>query len=311
MKVIYWLKIWFFVFFFLLIGAFVLIIYLNKFENVPLRFTNSISFDAKLNFLKKSEKWNNVEIIIIGSSMGLNNINSGILSYEFQNENIVNISSWGLKVQEVFDLLKLINLSKVKKIIYLNQYFDFYGESINDYNKEHVKKYLNNKFDLSPYLKTFNTLNYDFKDYILWKKRYINNNYYNDLGFNEYGDVELFIPKHNINLKRWNEIVNTENLKNNFDSFENMIKFLNKNKIELIVVTTPYRKEFFSIDKFINQYNAYSMKILELNKQYDFKYINLQNSLELSDTFFVDSSHLSSKGAELVSKKIVEIIKKD
>lgn len=311
MAVTRWLKIWFFTFFFLLIGSFLLIIYLNKFVNVPLRFTNSISFDAKLNFLKKSGKLYDTEILIIGSSMGLNNIDSQILSDKLNNKNVLNISSWGLKVQEVFDLLKLINLSKIKTIIYLNQYFDFYGESINDYNKDSVKKYLNNEFNLIPYFNTFNTLSDNFKDYVLWEKRYINNNYYNNLRFNDYGDVKLSISENNINIKRWSEIVNTRDLKNNFDSFENMIKFLNKNKIELVVVTTPYRKEFFSIDKFINQYNAYLMKILDFNKEYDFKYINLQNSLKLADTFFVDSSHLNFKGAELVSKKIVEIMRKD
>lgn len=309
MKIMNWLKIWFLGFAFLFIGSFCLIWYLNHSKNVPLRFTNSISFDAKLFYIKESKKLDNVEILIIGSSMGLNNINTEILASGINNENILNISSWGLKVHEIFDLLKLIDLSKVKKIIYINQYFDFYGESINEYDKETVKKYLHNEFDLIPYLNTFHTFTDNFKDYIEWKKRYININNYNNLKFNKYGDVNLFIDEDHNNLKRWNEVTDTQKLKNHFDSLENMIIYLNEKGIELLFITTPYREQFFSIDKFSNQYDKYLKKILDLNNVYNFEYINLQNRLNLSDNFFADSSHLNFLGANLVAEELVSIIK--
>ena len=111
-----WLKSWLTLFFIFIINSFIFIFYIYNYKNVPLRFTNSISFDAKLSFLKKSEKLNDVEILIIGSSMGLNNINSIVLSQNLGNK-ILNLSSWGLKTNEIYEFLKILDLSKIKKII--------------------------------------------------------------------------------------------------------------------------------------------------------------------------------------------------
>ena len=46
-------------------------------HHIPLRFTNSISYDAKLNFLHKTNCLKDADTIVVGSSMALNNI-SGI-----------------------------------------------------------------------------------------------------------------------------------------------------------------------------------------------------------------------------------------
>ncbi|WP_419769433.1 MAG: hypothetical protein ACNI3C_08775 [Candidatus Marinarcus sp.] len=309
MKAKLWLKIWIILFLSLIFLSFLFIIYVNKYLNVPLRFTNSISFDSKLAFIKTSDKIKDTEILILGSSMGLNNINSEILSHDLNNKNILNLSSWGLKTNEILDFLKLIHLDNVKKIIYLNQYFDFYGHSINSYNEKDVQDYIYNKSFLTPYVNTFFTLSDNFKDYVEWEKRYLSNNKYSSLSFNSSGDVTLNLKTENISKIRWESVTDVSNLENHYDSLENMILYLNKKDIEFFLITTPYRNKFFKEDKFLEQYNTYISKIGSLKTKYDFKYINLQHILNLNDDFFVDSSHLNFKGASLVSEEVAKHIK--
>ncbi len=304
-----WLKSWLTLFFIFIINSFIFIFYIYNYKNVPLRFTNSISFDAKLSFLKKSEKLNDVEILIIGSSMGLNNINSIVLSQNLGNK-ILNLSSWGLKTNEIYEFLKILDLSKIKKIIYLNQYFDFYGESISSYDSEEIKNYLYNESLLPGYINTFFTLNSNFKDYIYWKNNYLDETKYSNLRFNEYGDIGLKINKENIDQGRWNKITDTKELSINYNSLEDMIVYFQKNDIEFYLVTTPYRQKFFSEDKFLNQYNKYINKIYSLKSKYNFNYINLHDRLNLTDIYFTDSSHLNFEGSNLVSKELLKSINK-
>jgi hypothetical protein len=56
--------------------------------------------------------------------MGLNNIDSEYLR-NTKLINIFNVSSWGLQVGEVKQLLSILDLTNVKQVIYSTQYFDF------------------------------------------------------------------------------------------------------------------------------------------------------------------------------------------
>ena len=68
--------------------ATIFISYFYDKENIPYRFSNSISYDAKISFLKRNkEKLINADTIVIGSSMGLNNIDSEYL----RNTKLINI----------------------------------------------------------------------------------------------------------------------------------------------------------------------------------------------------------------------------
>lgn len=299
-----WLIKWFIYLFLILLCTMFFIIFLNKYMGVPLRFSNSISYDSKLLFISKNKI--QPKILIIGSSMGLNNVNSNIISQFYATNNILNISSWGSKVHEVFELLQNIDLSKVELVIYPHQYFDFYGESITIYNKKDVSNYLKKDFVFNSYLNTFFSLSSNFKDYIYWKKRFLNKKKYSSLIFNTYGDVNLNFEKGYISQKRWNAVTNVDILESHFLELVKMKKFLDKKKIKLLLIKTPFRKEIFNLEKFKIQSKEYDEKLSELRIKYNINYINTQNLLNLNDQFFVDSSHLNSNGASKVSNIIIK-----
>jgi len=303
-----WVAIWFLLLFILFISSFIFIYYLNECKGVPLRLTSSISFDAKLEFLKDYSEIKHTEILIVGSSMGLNNINSELLAKNIRNENILNISSWGLKVDEIYKLIKILDLKNVKKIIYINQYFDFYGNNVVKYNEVDFIDYLYKDLLVKPYLKTFKTLNNNYKDYLEWEKRYLNDLKYSSLLFNQFGDVLLNINKDNSNINRWKAITKVKSIENNYSHLEELIIYAQSINVELYLITTPYRLQFFENNEFLKHYNEYIQKILELSNKYNVRYLNLQDRLNLIDEYFADSSHLNYKGSNLVSLELAKYL---
>lgn len=304
-----WLKKWFYLTALLIIGTFIFILYIHHVKDVPLRLSNSISFDAKLSFLKKSNKLRDAEILIVGSSMGLNNISSPILAKELNNEHILNLSAWGLKAQDIAKILEMIDLKHVQKVIYLNQYFDFYGSSLGSYKSKDIKSFIYGRFSITPYLNTLYSLTSNFKDYIYWRKRFLDTNKYSNLNFNQYGDVGLQIDQKNIDSNRWNEVTDIRELKEHFEAFEDMIVLLRNKKIKLYIVTTPLREKIFARDDLTDLYIPYFNKMLQLHKKHIFRYINTQEILDLDDSYFVDSSHLNSKGATILANALSKSIK--
>ena len=177
-------------------------------NGVPLRMTNSISYDAKLNFLKKSKLLSTCDTIVIGSSMALNNIDSLTLQENNKDiKKIANVASWGLQTSESLELLKILNLKKIKRIIFSTQFNDFMLVRYKDVEKNNVKKFLysDNLKDtiLLPYFNTVNSIIPNFLEYLNWKNIYQNKNSNKYLAFDENGDVNLTFEKNKKEQNDW------------------------------------------------------------------------------------------------------------
>src|SRR5437764_904180 len=86
--------------------------------------TNSISFDAKIAELNH-QKFKRVDILGLGSSMTLNNINSQIVA-DSLSSNYYNISSWGLQMSDLNSLAHYyVPKFKPKYILMLSSVTDF------------------------------------------------------------------------------------------------------------------------------------------------------------------------------------------
>ena len=86
--------------------------------------------------------------------------------------------------------------------------------------------------------------------------------------------------------------------------FYKIIKFCNNNNIELILLNTPLHQEYIKKvpNVFITKYNNI---VIKKNLQL----INLEN-IDLSDSCYVaDGDHVSCKGAQILTRKLGEILK--
>lgn len=283
--------------------ATIFISYFYDKENIPYRFSNSISYDAKISFLKRNkEKLINADTIVIGSSMGLNNIDS---EYLRNNKliNILNVSSWGLQVGEVKQLLSILDLTNVKQVIYSTQYFDFKKNLIKDINEGEVKKFIYGDFSFYPYINNLKYFALNLLDNLNYNNIYKDKNKYTYLDFDRNGDINfVFDNKTYINKNRWSDISTDRNIDlTTFNTLIKMNEYLKLKDIKLIVITTPYRKEILENSNIKNDFDIYTKKLIHLSKKYNFVYLNAHYALNLDDSHFVDQSHLNLEGAKKVS----------
>ncbi len=284
----------------------------NNLNNIPFRFSNSISYDAKIRFLRKNIKLlQQSSTIVIGSSMGLNNINSRILEKNHRLGKVINLSSWGLQVSEVFQLLKIISLKNKKYIIFSTQYIDFASNRKKSINSIEIHIYIYHINSIYPYYHTLKTLTSHMTDTFFYRELYKNHNRYAYLNYDEYGGVNLnFDNKSYIKKGRWSKIPKDTIDNNDFATLEKMNAYLRNKNIKLIVASVPIRQKILKYRIVKKESSLFTKKLHSLALTNNFIYINLTKSLNLSDKYFVDKFHLNYLGAKKISTSINNILKK-
>ena len=88
-------------------------------------FSNSISFNEKIDFIKDKDL-SKIEYIVLGSSMSLNNINSQIMVNAL-GENYLNLASWGFKISGSERYLKemIDHFPNLKAVVISTGFMDF------------------------------------------------------------------------------------------------------------------------------------------------------------------------------------------
>jgi len=294
-----------FLFFFLILSSLhiISVISLVGIENIPaLNFTDSYSFNEKILFIKKHSI--NPEIVSIGSSMTQNNLDSEVILAEFQTTKYLNTASWGMKMQDNFNFLKLLySIYPLDKIIIVSNVVDF-QQGNKRMDSDFINYYLtNNNLGTSySFMKNFNLSYYSenlkYAEYV----RNCNNDY-QYLGYDQYGMVKFKNVGFNIKEKRW--------LDNHFDKeiseieyvyLDSISKFCNENNLKLYFFQSPYREGLFS--EFnpaeMNIYNNHSSRLDSILKD---KHHFVNSSKDIwNDSLFVDGIHFNDFGAELFTK---------
>lgn len=281
------------------------------YKGIPPRFSNSISYDAKIAFLGRTGLLDKADTLVVGSSMALNNVNGVVLEENSSQINrVANISSWGLEPIHIYQLLQVIDLKNIKTVIYSLQYGDFtVGDSDRVYSMYDVKRFLKHKIVFRPYFKRFTTAREDFDIYDNFDEYYHDPQDYRYLVFDRTGGVSLNIKKENISHRRW--IAKKYLIKRldpkAFIDFQRLIDFIKEHNIRLIVVRSPIRKAVLdSRPKAAKRVEEFSNKIAKITKKSGVSYLDLGKRLNLDDSCFVDFEHLSHKGTKIYTQAIIK-----
>lgn len=294
---------------------FVLLFFLGV-EMFLRKIPNDYSYKSK--YLK--ENGSQIETLILGSSHTFYGLNPKKFS-----SNTFNVahSSQTLNLDyEIFEKNKS-NFSKLKTIIIPISYFTFTAQ-LDDFSEKKLKFY-------NIYWKIPTGYNDFDKNYELFAepidvnynriKNYIVNRT-NDITIDEKGYIKKrFEPEWNdtenslkaFKRHRYNMgSIKVQNvIKKHYLYMENIIKYANDNQIKIVLLTTPttdnYKNyviqtpQYFNLKNNIEKLSHYDNVIIA-----DY-FINNQD-FELSD--FKDSDHLSAKGADKLSEKINNYLKK-
>ena len=290
------------IFLFLFIYSFVftvvllsILFFFKKIELPPPNLTDSFSYNEKLHFLRQSKV--KPEVIVLGSSMALNNINSYTLIKRTKCNSFLNLSSWGMNLKDDFELLMLIkNKYPLKKIILVSNYVDFCSKD-KKIKTNLIQGYLKNGNALLTHILSFNFSYYYLnKQYVSYVRHH--ENHYESLAFDDFGTVNFERKKFNINKKRFNSYFSMKIIGNQYIYLDKIIEYCRENNIKFYFMLTPIReglyKKLTSYQKKI--INKHVLKINQLMKKGTFNFYNSYENT-WSDSLFVDGIHFNKDGA--------------
>lgn len=309
-----YVKILFFILIGLIIGALFYAYYFTK--NYPLPITGRISFDAKITFIKEHIDRKKVDTIIVGSSIGLNNVQGAVLEAASQKcQSVLNLSVYEATPTQVEQVLELISIfPHLKRILYSAQYSDFgYAGRLQDYDPAFIKAYLAGtltlKEKISFYFHSCQNIFFCIRREWNWKDEHLQNNQFGYLGFDATGSVPLHIYGKDIIISRWEKPHFDKQSKEAFTALERMSQKAHKEKIDFIFVVQPYReplvKNFTHVRPVMQSFSHQAEQIVTRNGG---KFLNLHDQLHMNDRYFSDRSHLNDQGSIIGTEAIGKFI---
>ena len=300
----------------IIIGSFIYIYFYSKIYPIPL--FHRVSLDAKMKFLRDRVDKDSIDTIIIGSSIGLNNIQGITLEDSSDNiKHVLNLSSLALTTTQVEQLSNLIFLfPNTKRVIYSSQFEDWSENLLFEDNKiNFAKKYIElgkKHIDLAYAFYTFKHLIEFIKHNWEWEKKYAPNTTNHGLSFDRTGSVPLEMYGENINHEMFSKPpLDIRISKENPLALERIIKKLQLKNIHFYFIIEPYRQ--YMIDKYSDIYltkENFTQISKKLTEKYNEKFLDLHEKLHLGDEHFVDREHLNSNASIITAKEVAEFIDK-
>jgi len=290
------------IFFTILILLFALsVAYIYNFnKHYPAPITNRISLDAKLKFIRENINPDEIDTIIVGSSIGMNNIIGSILEKSSKRvKHALNLSVYEATTLEAEQLLELSSaFPNLKRVIYSAQYSDFpHPYRYKDYDANKLRRYIRHELSFVSYLKLMfkacNNLLFCYERSNKWESKHQKANQFTSLIFDHTASVPLKIYRKEKVGGRWYlphpGIMHGES----FNALERLSKKFKKIGVQFYLAHQPYRPELYKKHKSVRGAVEYFDKKSEPRLvKYGAKLIKLQN-VKLDNSDFADRTHLT------------------
>ena len=287
-------------------------------RHYPLPITGRISFDAKLRFIRERIDRGSVHTLIVGSSIGLNNVQGMVLEEHCEQcRNVLNLSVYEASALEVEQVLELRDLfPHLERVVYSAQFPDFAVPArFEAYHPNLIRKYLDNGFTPTGYARFLfelcQNIFYCIRRQWDYLRKHSRNNQFGYLGFDRTGSVPLHIYGDDIIRSRWEQPHWTKQSPENYRALERIAKTLHNKNIRFYFVVQPYRRALIErypqIRSTLNSFVEKSGAILSREKGY---LLDLNEILVLDDSHYADRSHLNEKGSRVATEVIAEFIRK-
>ena len=262
-------------------------------------------------FMRDMQNKKQIDTIILGSSIGLNNIDGITLEQESTViSNVLNMSAFSMVTSHVYQLEPLFSLfPNLKRVIYSAQSLDFnYGTFSGKMDIQKLKEYIEQDSKSSSLKYTWlaykNFINI-IKRRFTWEEKYMRHNSFGNLDFDHTGSSPLHIYGEDIIEKRWNNHFFMPTSHRSYQYLEKLIDKIKLKNIKFYFIAQPCRKELVRTDKNIKDIlRKFHQKTEKISHNKNIGYLNLHKKLKLEDKYFADRIHLNDKGNKLVAKEI-------
>lgn len=284
-------------------------------KHYPLPITDRISLDAKLKFVRENIDVNSVDTMIVGSSIGLNNIQGEALEKASVKINsVVNFSVYEATTLQAEQLTHLSDtFPNLKRIIYSAQYSDFpHARKYENFHAKHLTKYMRGELNIIKewliFFRACRNISFCIERQRMWEDKHTKDNRFEYLGFDKSGSVPLHIYGDDIIGHRWKNphpgIMHGES----FQAVARMADRANQKGIKFYLAHQPYRDGIYKSNKHVrNAMSYFDNKVNEVFSKIKGKLIVLQD-VGLGDEYFSDRTHLNNKGSNKISEVIGKYI---
>jgi len=271
-------------------------------------FTGRLSLDEKIRFYK-NKKPESIDVVTVGSSTALNNISSEyIRKIARQDNEYFNFGAWGIRMFHLDDYWGFLeNYIEPRLVIICANPYEFTRSKAKiELNQKDLIRYIDGWPEIIYLVKYYNR--HFLKRMIEVGKFRKSTNLYASLKFDDNGGALLEIPPDEINDKRWKEQFVTDRLdEKNYLALDLFIKKLKQKNIKVVYVVSPMREHYIKSEDAQTIENHWS-RIEEILSSNNMEFINMHKKLQLSDNFFVDSSHLNKLGSEFFTQELVGLL---
>jgi len=284
----------------------------------PIPLTSRISLDAKFKFVREHINADEVDTLIIGSSLALDNIQGEYLEKSSKKINsVLNLSANGATTLQAEQLMSMSDaFPNLKRIIYSTQYSDFphRRKKYIDFKPKLFMKYMRDELNILEYtflnLKACRDISFCFDRQKKWAEEHEQDNLFSYLGFDSTGSVSLNIYDDDIIGHRWRKPHPGIMAPESFQALDRMSHRANAKGIKFYLVQQPYREGLAKRSKVRSALAHFANRCKPIVEQHDGVFISLHDRLGLSDDYFADRSHLNDKGSMVGSKFLGELIDK-
>jgi hypothetical protein len=298
----------------MMVGVIYCSLYILSFS-YPLPVFNHVSLDAKLRFLNRTDRTMSADTIIIGSSVGVDNINGVLLEdLSRSSHEVLNYSAWGLNPVQIEQLLPVIlDNRNIQRIIYAVLPGDFTrGDPFGNYDERIIRNYIYNTLSVFDRLFLLNKAANNHRTYWKtirdWQEKYQNERVKTSLLFDRTGgvmlnihDVDHELSKQHTDYKQPDDAA--------FQALERIMQTLAARNIRLYFAVMPQHQEppekDVKLAANISVFNERARNIVQFNQGY---FLDMHELMELMGKYFVDRVHLNDEGASAVAEMLASVV---
>lgn len=277
------------------------------------KLSNSISFNQKATWLRGTQS---CDVLILGSSMALNNLDGPRLRQSVPGLSVVNAGSWGMSAKESKRVLEsMVRVCSPRFVIFPVYNGDLFAKlGSKSENAKHIDwpwfgKYLAGVDGPLDWIRGVDPI-YSLRTYgTLKSEPYLSPSFYTSLAFDNTGGV-LFSEDHfKIDKGRWNGYVASSRENADDDQIEALFGVVDEaieHRAVAVIVRVPMIKAAetaFAQNRSSANWNSIELGVVERGGLF----VDA-TSLRLPDQRFVDYCHLDAAGASAVTNLVIQRI---
>lgn len=279
------------------------------------RISASKSFNEKALWLRRAlREGRKGEVLVVGSSMGLDNLDGGELAAITGNSDVVNACSFGMSVDEILRLTQeMLERFHPRLVIFPLYHGDFIEFEDKDLDWGLFKQCLDARSLAFLYAKTPDVLYYK-ENYALQKSAAARERrIYESLNFDATGGVPLNPRNFIIEPARWDRFKeqSLEEIRPNPDCLNKLREwcdYLRGRKIPFLVVACPMRQA--AEEKFGPELNRTLWPEVKGIVEGDGgRFAHIEGGTDYDDALFADYCHLNSDGAKKMTGELSGVLR--